>query len=69
MEVAIIYQGVFRPNVEYPLAQLFLTEKHVKKIEAVSVPKVIAKCEYIRTTALPIRGGPKELDRQDSIHS
>ena len=43
------------------MAQSFLTEKKVKKIESVSVPKIMAKCGYNRTTALQIRGGPKEL--------
>ena len=27
----------------------------------VSAPKIMAKCGYNRTTALPIRGGPKAL--------
>ena len=60
-EAAILYQGVFRPKVEYPLTQSFLIDKHVKKIESVSLPKIMAKCGYNRTTALPIRGGPKEI--------
>ena len=60
-EAAVLYQGVFRPKVEYPLAQSFLIDKHVKKIESVSLPKILAKCGYNRTTALPIRGGPKEI--------
>ena len=60
-EAAMLYQGVFRPKVEYPLAQSYLTDKQVKKIESVSVPKIMAKCGYNRTTALPIRGGPKKL--------
>ena len=55
----MLYQGVFQPKVEYPLAQSFLIEKQMKKIESVSVPKIMAKCGYNRTTALPIRGGPK----------
>ena len=33
----------------------------MKKIESVSLPKIIAKCGYNRNKALPIRGGPKEL--------
>ena len=60
-EAAMLYQGVFQPKVEYPLGQTFLTDKQVKKIESVSVPKIMAKCGYNRNTALPIRGGPKEL--------
>ena len=60
-EAAMLYQGVFRPNVEYPLGQTFLTDKQVKKIESVSVPKIMAKYGYNRNTALSIRGGPKEL--------
>ena len=32
-----------------------------EKIESVSVPKIIAKCGYNRTTALPIRVGPKGI--------
>ena len=60
-KAAVLYQGVFRPKVEYPLAQSFLTDKHVKKIESVSLPKILAKCGYNRATALPIRGGPKEI--------
>ena len=30
-------------------------------MELVSLPKILAKCGYNRATALPIRGGPKEL--------
>ena len=60
-EATVLYQGVFRPKVEYPFAQLFLTDTQVKKIESVSLPKISAKCGYNRATALPIRGGPKEL--------
>ena len=33
----------------------------MKKIESVSLPKILAKYGYNRATALPIRGGPKEL--------
>ena len=33
----------------------------MKKVESVSVPKIMAKCGYNRSTALSIRGGPKEL--------
>ena len=60
-DAAMLYQGVFRPKAEYPLAQSFLREKHVKKIESVSVQKIMAKYGYNRTTALPIRGGPEVL--------
>ena len=60
-EAAMLYQGVLRPKVEYPLGQPYLTDKQVKKIESVPLPKNIAKCGYNRNTALPIRGGPKEL--------
>ena len=60
-EAAMLYQGVFGPKVEYPLGQTFLTDKQVKKIESVSLPKIMAKCGYNRNTSLPIRGGPKEL--------
>ena len=55
----MLYQGVFRPKVEYPF---FLTDKHAKKIASVSLPTIIAKCGYNRNTVLPIRGGPKESD-------
>ena len=58
------YQGVFRLKIEYPLGQMFLTDNQVKKIESVSLPKIIAKCGYNRNTALPIRGGPKELGEE-----
>ena len=57
----MLYQEMFQPKVEYPLGQTFLTGKQVKKIEFVSLPKIIAKCGYNRNIALPIRGGPKEL--------
>ena len=60
-EAAMLYQGVFRPKVEYPLGQTFLTDKQVKQIESVSLPKIMAKCGYNINTALPVRGGPKEL--------
>ena len=33
----------------------------MKKIESVSLPKIMAKCGYNRSTARPIRGGPKEI--------
>ena len=38
-----------------------MTDKQVKKIEIVSVPKIMAKCGYNRNIVLPIREGPKEL--------
>ena len=60
-EVAMLYQGVYRPKVEYPLGQTFLTDKQVEKIESASLPKIIAKCGYNRNMALDIRGGPKGL--------
>ena len=31
LEAAVLYQGVFRPKVEYPLAQSFLTDTQVKR--------------------------------------
>ena len=34
-ETAVLYQGVFRPKVEYPLVQSFLTDTQVEKIESV----------------------------------
>ena len=52
---------MYQPKVEYPLGQTFLTDKQVKKIESVSLPKIIAKCGYNRNMARDIRGGPKEL--------
>ena len=60
-EAVMLYQGVFRPKVEYPLGQKFLTDKQVKNIESVSLPNIIAKCGYNRNKALLIQGGPKEL--------
>ena len=47
-EAAMLYHGVYRPKVEYPLVQTFLTDKQVKKIESASLPKIIAKCGYNR---------------------
>ena len=38
-----------------------MTDKQVKKVESISVPKIMAKCGYNRNTALPFRGEPKEL--------
>ena len=59
----MLYQEVYRPKAEYPLGQIFLTDKQVKKIESASLPTIIAKCGYNRNMALNIRGGPKELGR------
>ena len=59
--VLYLYQGVFQLKVEYPLGQTFLTDRQGKKIESVSLQKIIAKCGYNRNTALSIKGGPKEL--------
>ena len=42
-EAAMLYQGVFRSKVEYPLGQTFLTDKQVKAIKSVSLPKIMAK--------------------------
>ena len=42
-EATMLYQGVFPPKVEYPLGQTFLTDKQVKEIESVSVPKIMTK--------------------------
>ena len=60
-EAATIFQGVWRPKVEYPLGQTYLTDKHVNKIESASLPKVIAKCGYNRNMPIEIRGGLEEL--------
>ena len=60
-EALMLYQGVYRPKLEYPLEKTFLTDKQMKKIESQSLPKVISKCEYNRSIALDIRRGPKEL--------
>ena len=60
-EAATIYEGVWRPKVEYTLGQTYLTDKQVNKIESASLPKIIAKCGYNRTMARAIRGSPKEL--------
>ena len=60
-EVAMLYQGVFRLKVEYPLGQTFLTDKQVKNIGSASMPKIIPKYGYNKNTALDIRRGPKEL--------
>ena len=57
-EAAVLYQGVFRPKVEYPLAQWFLPDKHVKKTESVSLLKILVKFRYTRAMASPIKGGP-----------
>ena len=42
-EASILYQGVYRPKVEYPLGQTFSIDKQVKKIESASLPKITAK--------------------------
>ena len=60
-EAVMLYQGVYRPKVEHPLGQTFLTDKQVKKIESASLPKIIAKCGYNRNMTSDIRGSPKEL--------
>ena len=60
-EAATIYQGVWRPKVEYPLGQTNFTDKQVNKKESASLPKIIAKCGYKRTMVCAIRDGPKEL--------
>ena len=60
-EALMLHQGVYRPKVEYPLGQSFLSDKHIMKIESASLPKIIAKCGYNRNMARNIRGGPKEL--------
>ena len=62
-KAAMLYQGKYRPKVEYPLGQTFLTDKQVKKIESASLPRIIAKCGYNRNMALEIREGTKELGR------
>ena len=43
-EAVMLYQGVYRPKVEYPLGQTFLTEKQVNQIELASLPKIITEC-------------------------
>ena len=44
-----------------PCGRVFLTDQNVQTIESVSVPKIITKFGYNKTTVLPIRVGPKEL--------
>jgi len=57
----MLYQTVWKPSVEYPLAQSFLSEKQLRKIEQSSMPKLIAKCGYNRNTSRAVLAGPIEL--------
>ena len=45
-EALMLYQGVYRPKIEYPLERTFLTNKQIKKIESASLPKIITTCRY-----------------------
>ena len=53
------YQGFSKPKAEYPLGKTFLQDKHIKKIEPASLPKIIVKFGYNRNMHIGIRGAQK----------
>ena len=50
-EARMMYESVYRPAVEYPLAQSFVPETHLELIEKITLPVIYSKCGYNRNTA------------------
>ena len=57
----MMYNSVYRPAVEYPLGQSFLSDQQIKQIEKKALPRIIAKCGYTRSISRHVRAGPQQL--------
>ncbi|MGB0425122.1 MAG: hypothetical protein ACPGED_12395, partial [Flavobacteriales bacterium] len=60
-EAKQLYETVFRPAIEYPIGQSFLTPKQLHSIEAKALPWIIAKCGYNRNTSRQVIFGPSNI--------
>ena len=54
-------ETVYRPAVEFTLAQSFLSDSQLQQIEQKTLLRIYAKCGYNRNTAKVILQGPREL--------
>ena len=60
-DAKLLYDSVFRPAVEYPIPQSFLSRKQLQHIERKSLPQIFAKCGFMRNTHRKILFGPEAL--------
>ena len=60
-EAKLLYDSVFRPAVEYPIPQSFLSRKQLTTIEQKTLPQIFAKCGYMRNTSRKILFGPAPI--------
>jgi len=54
----LAYHGIYIPSLKYVLPQCFFDEKHLDRAERKSLPILIAKSGYNRTTAIGLRYAP-----------
>ena len=57
----MLYETVFKPSVEYPLGQSFLSKKQLLSIERKTLPRIRAMCGFNRNTSKAILEAPIEL--------
>jgi hypothetical protein len=57
----MLYRSVWKPAVEYMMPQSFLSKQQLKKIKQACMPKLYAKCGFIRNTSRTVLATPMEL--------
>jgi hypothetical protein len=57
----LFYWVIYIAYIRHTLSQCFLTKKALDKAQSKSIPRIIAKCGYMRTTVYSIIFGPKCL--------
>ena len=57
----MLYRSVWKPAVEYTLAQSFLSTKQLEKIQRQNFSQIFAKCGYNRKTSKAIMHGPIDM--------
>ena len=60
-ENRMMYNTIFKPSVEFPLGQSFLSQKQINSIERKTLPKIKAMCGFNRNTSKAIMEAPIEL--------
>ena len=57
----VLYHTVYRPAVEYVLGQSFMTTSQLYTIEKLSLPLIINKCGFAKTTHRALVFGPPDI--------
>ena len=60
-DTKMLFRSVWKPAVEYTLAQSFLHTKQLDKIQRQNFSRIFAKCGYNRNTAKAIMHGPIDM--------